>query len=243
MADKIVQLKDKDGTAIFPIAACPASFDYRYAPISVGVSVEDGSALSDAQCIFNFTNIGGDNQYETKIFANAKITDPVSSSVIYGVMETKEYISDGNLFIEQIFKRKQYDSIGDQQVFKRLGYIQNWTGDKYTGVTSASITWKAWYPLEYPLIDLNDGVRVAVRDGICIVNYVIENITVSSFGQLIKTLSGFEPPIEYQGTMVHQWGTSLMGSIYIGSDGTLRIGANNGSYQGVRANLSYPLGY
>ena len=199
MSDKIVQLKDKDGTAIFPLSAygstefvgagastagtkgivpAPAAGDQnkflkadgtwaaavsyetatgsnvnpddRYAPLTTGVSVQDGAALTDAQCIFNFTNIGGDNQYETKIFANAKITDPIGGGTIYGVTETKEYISDGNLYIEQTFKRKQYGTINKQYVFQRLGYIQSWTGNKYTDVTSATITWQEWIPIEYP---------------------------------------------------------------------------------------------
>ena len=90
------------------------------------------------------------NIVERKIFSNTKITDPISGEDFYGTTEVTQYITEQTLYIEQVFTRRQYAVPDKLYKFKRIGYAKDQSINPFTGVTSATITWRPWVPIEYP---------------------------------------------------------------------------------------------
>ena len=227
MADKIVQLKDKDDNNIYPLSHIMDDYilwnereggdigEYilweedtggttsplEYAPVeSTFVSNEDDPSntfINPDNAIFNFKTSNNQLRARDQRQFLVTFTNPIDGYNFYGTCETTEivnfYGSGGNVEIWQVATDVTTSNI----VFKRKGEITSVVD--VTNLTSQSITWKPWYPIEYPCtivpisnsgVATDSNVRWAVVGGVMIFTFdSIKYTATSTVGLQIATIS------------------------------------------------------
>lgn len=135
----------------------------NYAPLLTGFcGISNGSAYQANNTVWDMDAriyTGTYRLLERKIYSNALITDPISNSPAWGDLEVIQSFSkatnqtDNLLKITQTFTANYINAVGSIRehlyVFKRIGYLVGATIDSIVS-SAASITWKPWYPVEYP---------------------------------------------------------------------------------------------
>lgn len=220
-----------------------------FAPMDTAfVSGGNGSFINPDNAIFNFSTTGTQLRQSGKKDFLVVFSNPIGSADLYAVCTTEifvnNYSSNGNAIIWQ--SAKVTSSAYKGAVLKRRGDISGLIDA--TAITSATISWQTWFPVEYPRVNVsidstyydNAGtVGYAVTGGILILDFdgvSLKSITGSSalnIGTLGATVGG----------VIKKTGSSSAGYIH----GTLSTYENNGSSMHWRVDPDgkiyvYPMG-
>lgn len=115
----------------------------NYAPFNSNAYNLVGASPSADDVLWDFVSNSSPRREQTKK-AYAYITDPITNSNIYGTVKTTILYSANTLCtIEQVFTELNPNNTVR---FRRLGTAPAQT----LTFTTATITWKSWYPVEYP---------------------------------------------------------------------------------------------
>lgn len=133
-----------------------------YAPLQIQRSTRsatlDGGISRDANtCIWNMKNTGLGNNVrvtEEKIFANAYLVDPIGGKWMWGTLKVLQICSttqNVGLVIYQTLIASYFNDavVSAPVIFKRMGFASDCTDSSQ--IESATITWNAWIPIEYPV--------------------------------------------------------------------------------------------
>jgi len=153
------------------------------APIGSVYAFGDMSSFVDPNnAIFNFNKTGTELRQRGQRDFFVKFIDPISDTTFYGSCRTKITVNnhtnrDSNTVIEQTAKQINPSSFGSKIVFKRIGIITGVVNA--TKITSATISWNRWIPIDYPQTylssllnktDFNDGgyIGLTITGGVAL---------------------------------------------------------------------------
>lgn len=115
-------------------------------------------------CVFDFTDIGeltGTLRTSERRVFGGWITDPIAAARAGGIVETTQFLTHSGgaitIYIEQHFFKEQSGNKDNRIEFRRKGYVTLDSVEQYTNwvaTKAASITWKAWVPIEYPATNI-----------------------------------------------------------------------------------------
>lgn len=198
-SNKVTSITKDSTNTQYPSAK--ATYDYA-SPLQSSYNDFRGTIDNGCDtCIWNMlvrTATQNPRVVEKKIFANAKMTNPIDGTSAWGELEViqtfSEEVSDTNNKYNVIQTITVYYTSGKQIndnliVFRRIGYASGITIDN---ITTSTITWKPWYPLEYPLTSVATTSIVtngSIDFSVCGGNMIIEingiSIPASSSQQTI----------------------------------------------------------
>ena len=198
-----------------------------FAPLdSVYVSGDISSFVNPDNAIFNFDKTGIELRHRGQQDFFVQFTDPISNTTFYGSCRTEIVVnnhtqSSSNTLIEQVAKQvNPSSSSGSRIVLRRIGTISGVVDA--TKITSATISWKDWIPVEYPLVvipttSLNTSVvtygniSYKITGGVLVINFnYLKFATASQSGQVITTNSNFSwiPVTVNCQSVIHGWKTT-----------------------------------
>lgn len=261
LSNKVNTITSASTTDEYPSAK--AVYDYS-APIEIQKSLRATPAINPDNCIWNMTNKGISNYRvtEEKMFVNATITDPISSNSVFGTLKVLQIFSPGTnegLTVVQdlIVVYKGNARVNNQMRFRRIGYDATCTDS--TQITSATITWRNWYPVEYPsqriesLVNTNNftcsSFIYCVTGGIAY--YDIYNLhPVNSFSSVISIIKEADflkfSSLHKMNMRAIAFETSSTNKNFLFVESDITKALNAQSYTGIanyRTTFSVPLGY
>lgn len=133
-----------------------------FAPLASSVVRNMNSGNAD-YCVFNFTARpqAGFASWERRVFFSA-LNNPIEpSNNLFGFIETTQAtnnsVDKANVYFEQEFTNYRQGTVGKTIKFRRTGSLLDCDFDEADDIVSnlSSITWKPWYPVEYPRIGLS----------------------------------------------------------------------------------------
>ncbi len=244
-----------------------ATFDYAAPLQSSFANGGDGSQAYDPNnCVFNLTRIGTTTRaVERRIYSNVVVSKSImgiSSGNWFGameVMEIKQALAGTVVIYNTLYATA--DSVSgvlpnNQYVFRRIGWYN--ANDNLVYDNRTNITWKNWYPLEYPQTGLKDLINttdfsctafnLTVSGGIAM--YDIYNLNPKNASG-IKDIISQENISKYsslQKTNARAWlfdTASNKNILYLESDIGQAIKTSGYSTAGAnyRGSFSIPLGY
>lgn len=178
--------------------------DEIYAPLITGYSKQlPGMSGRDPDgCVFEFNgSITSDTrQVQTGLFAFVSMLDPIENSDISGMIETAQYFNTPGAYVmfEQTFTAYSNSTLNQTKRFRRKGEIQGGNAVSAGGIIPAAqnglISWKAWYPVDYPTYSLNSLVGspfegtiwIAVSGGVMLFDFYHLRNTSGTWGDIIS---------------------------------------------------------